>query len=120
MSRAAFNTTGAVYTGFAAFPPFEYKFSTPCRLVPNERTLLMGSTWLEFTHYVNWDDDPVVPGETVFDTDHVNWEVMGADLWEIPEGSGDFYLTLYVATINTPRPGDSPYRRAWLLSIGSF
>jgi len=117
MARAAYNVTAAVYTGFDAVPPFEYRFSLEGRLVPNRRTLLMASTWLAFTHYFNWDGTEVVPGETSFDGTDVSWDVLGADVLEVPEFSGELYLVLYVGTIDTPAAGDSPYRRAWLLKL---
>lgn len=120
MPRADYDTTGAILTGLGDATPLDYITSVDCRLVIDQHTLFQRPLGGLFEAYVNWNGVSVNSGSLTQVGLVREWDASLATVWEIPEGSGQYWVTLRTAIITPLRPGFPPYRRAWLVDVNVF
>jgi len=117
MPRAAYDTTAEVTFGAGTGTPGAVRMVVACRLVFDGRPLLFEPAVFRHDYYVNWNGPQTSAGTYSVFPPLVHWDASTADIWEIPQGSGQFFQVIRRATIRPVKPGLPFYNRAWLLAL---
>lgn len=113
MSRAAYDDFANVYTGTGTPIPLNYRFTVPCRLVPETRIQMIGPAIGSPSAHITYNGPFSSAGDTVILPPVYQVDLGTADVWELVSNPGVFY-TVIRAEIVHPRFGGLLYRRVYV------